>query len=417
MRIFEATDCYPPPVVGGRDLHVQRLARELARRGHEVDAISLAGRGGPQTERDGMVRVHRLAGWSRFIRYADPDKPFHPTVPDPGVVRGLAALLRERRPQIVHAHSWLLYSMLPLLPSPETRLVVHAHDPGFVCAKTTYVYRGGVCTGPRYAKCVACSSKQYGVPRALALTTGLMAMRPWHRRVDRYVAVSRAMAEASAVLLGRGGGTMEVIPPFVPDEAFHAAEGPRPAFVPPEGDYLMFAGTLSRHKGLEILLDAWAGLRTRPPLILVGIRRFDSPRSFPAGVSVVENIPHGDVLRAWGHCLAGVVPSIWPEPAANTALEPMAAGRPVVVSAIGGLPELVVDGTTGVHVPPGDVAALRSALERIIADPSLGARLGAAGRERARANYSADVVVGAWERVFHDVIDERARGPEAPRRR
>ena len=415
MRILEATDCYPPPLVGGRDLMVQLLSRELARRGHEVDVVTLAGPRGPRTERDGAVQVHRLAGWSRILgsRYANPEKPFHPTLPDPGLVNAIAKLLKQRRPQIVHAHSWLLYSLLPLLPSQETRLVVWVHDQGFICPKTTYIYRGGACTGPRYTKCVACSSEQYGAPRAVALTTGLTAMKPWRCRVDRYVANSHFTAEASAVLLGRGARTMEVIPPFVPDEAFHAPKGRRPAFVPPEGDYLMFAGALGPHKGLDVLLEAWAGLRNRPPLVLAGIRRFDSPRSFPAGVIVAEEVAHEDVLLAWGHCLAAVVPSVWPEPFGAVALEAMAAGRPVVASAVGGLAELVVDGTTGIHVPPGDVPALRNALERIVADAPFRARLGAAGRERAQA-YSLDVVVGAWEQVFRDVLEGRTRHPRTP---
>lgn len=414
MRIFEATDCYPPPLVGGRDLMVQLLSRELARRGHDVDVVTLAGPRGPRTECDGAVRVHRLSGWSRILssRYANPEKPFHPTLPDPGIVVALAKLLEQSRPQIVHAHSWLLYSLLPLLPSPETRLVVWAHDQGFICPKTTFHYRGGVCAGPRYTKCVACSSEQYGAPRAVGLTTGITVMKPWRRRVDRYVANSYFTAKASAALLGRDAKAMEVIPPFVPDEAFRAAEGRRPGFVPPEGGYLMFAGALGQHKGLNVLLEAWAGLRNRPPLVLAGIRRFDTPRSFPAGVLVAEDVPHEDVLRGWGHCLAAVVPSIWPEPFGVVALEAMAAGRPVVASAVGGLAEVVVDGTTGIHVPAGDVPALRNALECILADASLRARLGAAGRDRARG-YSMDVVVAAWEEVFRDVIEGRTRGARA----
>lgn len=416
MRILEATDCYPPPLVGGRDLTVQLLSRELARRGHEVDVATLAGPRGPRTEPDGAVRVHRLAGWSSRIlgsRYADPEKPFHPTLPDPGLVRALAKLLQQRRPHIVHAHSWLLYSLLPLLPSSATRLVVWVHDQSFICPKTTYVHRGGVCTGPRYTKCVACSSGQYGAVRAVALTTGMTAMKPWRRRVDRYVANSHATAEASAVLLGRGAGKMQVIPPLVPDEAFRAGEARRPAFVPPQGDYLMFAGALAPHKGLDVLLEAWAGLHSRPPLVLAGIRRFDTPRSFPDGVVVAEEIPHEQVLHAWSHSLAAVVPSVWPEPFGAVALEAMAAGRPVVASAVGGLAELVVDGTTGIHVPPGDVPALRNALERMVTDGPLRARLGAAGRERAYG-YSAEVVVGAWEQVFREVIEGATPASTAP---
>jgi glycosyltransferase involved in cell wall biosynthesis len=415
MRIFEATDCYPPPLIGGRDLAVQLLSRELVRRGHEVDVLTMAGPKGPRTERDGDVRVHRLAGWSRVLNslYADPEKPFHPTLPDPGLARAISRLIEERQPDIVHVHSWLLYSLLPLLPSPKTRLVVWVHDYGFVCPKATYSYRGGVCTGPGYMKCVSCSSEQYGGPKALALTTGLAAMKPWRGRVDRYVANSQFIADASAPLVAGSGARMSVIPPFVPDEAFHAAQGPRPAFVPAVGDYLMFAGALGPHKGIDVLLEAWSGLRNRPPLVLAGIRRFDTPRSFPPGVIVTDDVlPREEVLRAWGHCLAAVVPSVWPEPFGLVAAEAMAAGKPVVASAVGGLAELVQDGITGIHVPPGDVTALRNALERIVADAPLRARLGAAGRERAQA-YSPDVVVGAWEQVFNDVLETRTQGLRA----
>ncbi len=337
--------------------------------------------------------------------YADPEKPFHPTLPDPGLVGAISRLLKQRRPHIVHVHSWFLYSLLPVLPSPETRLVVWLHDYGFICPKATYFYDGGVCTGPKYTKCVSCSSEQYGAPKAFAMTTGLAAMKPWRGRVDRYYAVSRFTADASAPLMGGNGARMGVISNFIPDEAFHGAQGPRPAFVPPEGDYLMFAGALAPHKGLNVLLEAWSGLRNKPPLVLAGIRRFDTPDSFPPGVIVAENVPFEDVLRGWGHCLAAVVPSVWPDPCPSVVLEAMAAGKPVVASAVGGSAEMVVDGTTGIHVPPDDVPALRDALERIVTDAPLRARLGAAGRERAKM-YSIDTVAAAWEQVFSDVLEE-----------
>jgi glycosyltransferase involved in cell wall biosynthesis len=68
----------------------------------------------------------------------------------------------------------------------------------------------------------------------------------------------------------------------------------------------------------------------------------------------------------------------------------MAHGRPVVASAVGGLRDLVVDGETGMLVPPGDVTALRSALERLLGDAELRRRLGTAARERARELLSGD---------------------------
>src|SRR5207249_6806625 len=78
-------------------------------------------------------------------------------------------------------------------------------------------------------------------------------------------------------------------------------------------------------------------------------------------------------------------------------LEAMAHGRPVVATGVGGLRDLVVDGETGIVVPPRDPVALRSALERLLGDPQLRRRLGAAGRERARAEFS-------WERITDETL-------------
>lgn len=85
-----------------------------------------------------------------------------------------------------------------------------------------------------------------------------------------------------------------------------------------------------------------------------------------------------------------------------TCLEAMAAGKPVVASSVGGLLDLVVDGETGVLVPPRDPAALRSALQRLLGDRDLRLRLGAAARERARSFSWRHVVpqlLGLYERV------------------
>lgn len=412
MRIVQATDCYPPPLLGGRDLHVRMLSHELARRGHDVEVVTLAGQDGARVEFDDDIPVHRIAGWSRALSkfYEDPTRPFHPTVPDPGMIRPLAELIRRREPDVVHAHSWILHSLLPLLPSPGTRLVVTMHDYGLVCAKTSFVHKGGVCDGPSYAKCIACSTGQYGTMRAAAITTGLSLMHRSQRRVDRYIAVSTPVAQACRSLAARGDQVIEVIPPFLSDDSFPTDDLPRPSFVPDSGDYIMFAGALGPHKGVDVLLDAWGGFDPAVPLVLVGLHRQDTPRHFPEGVRVMENVPHDDVLRAWAHCTVAVVPSRWPEPFGLVALEAMAAGRPVVASAVGALPGLLQNGSAGVLVPPGDAAALREAILQLLADPDRRARLGEAARQRA-SGYSANVIVPQIENLYHNTL---ARPPHSP---
>jgi glycosyltransferase involved in cell wall biosynthesis len=82
----------------------------------------------------------------------------------------------------------------------------------------------------------------------------------------------------------------------------------------------------------------------------------------------------------------------------------MAHGRPVVATSVGGLLDLVVDGETGVVVPPRDPAALRSALERLLADPDLRRRLGMAGRERARTHFSWETVTDATLAAYAEAV-------------
>lgn len=90
------------------------------------------------------------------------------------------------------------------------------------------------------------------------------------------------------------------------------------------------------------------------------------------------------------------------------ALEGAAAGRPVIASAVGGLPEVVIDEQTGLLVAPGDAGALRAALQRVIGDQSLRDRLGDAGARHA-ASFSSAVVVPAFEDAYRTAIETRRR--------
>src|SRR5207244_1169405 len=88
------------------------------------------------------------------------------------------------------------------------------------------------------------------------------------------------------------------------------------------------------------------------------------------------------------------------------ALETAAAGKPIVASDIGGLGEVVVDGETGLLVPPGDAGALSAAMQRLLREPELRERLGAAAREHA-AEFSPAVVVPQFEQAYEAALAAR----------
>ncbi|HEX4723240.1 MAG TPA: glycosyltransferase family 4 protein [Pseudonocardiaceae bacterium] len=406
MRILHLSDFYTP-TIGGLERHVETLSREFVALGHEVDVVTLRVGDRPAHEvRDG-VRVHRVRGWSTALApfYENPERPFHPTVPDPGLVATLRRAVAILRPDVVHSQSWLQYSYSPLYRRGSGPAhVATLHDYGLACAKKTYQFNGGQwCDGPRLAKCVRCATGQYGPAKAAALVTGLRASRPLLHNADAYIAVSSAVARAAGAALPPGM-PVSVIPSMVPDGI---AEGdtPRPDFLPP-GDYLLYVGALGRHKGVDVLLAAHERMRHRRPLVLVGTRHDDDLGLDRPGVTVVHDQPHASVMAAWRSALLGVVPSVWHEPMGQVAVEAMLTGRAVVASDVGGLRDIVDHGVTGLRVPPSDPIALAAALDELVADPTRAATMGAAGRDMA-ARYQASVVAPRVIDVFEQVIAAR----------
>ena len=184
----------------------------------------------------------------------------------------------------------------------------------------------------------------------------------------------------------------------------------------PPGEFLLFVGDLRPMKGLDVLLDAYAGLAGPPPLVLIGKTWPDTPAVLPPGVVVHDRSPNAAVIEAWRAATIAVVPSVWAEPFGIVVIEAMGGGCAVVASRVGGIPEIVEDGVSGVLVPPGDATALRDALASLIGDPARRGALGAAARERARA-FTAAAVTPRLVEVYRDVVRRDVRRSSAPRSR
>jgi glycosyltransferase involved in cell wall biosynthesis len=207
--------------------------------------------------------------------------------------------------------------------------------------------------------------------------------RPILRRARRVLAASSWLADAAR---GLGARDVAVIPSGVdvPGEVGEPAE-------PPE---VLYAGRLSPEKGVLELVEAANGL----PLVVAG----DGPLRdrTPGALGFVS---HDDLERLYGRAAVVACPSRR-EGFGVVCAEAMAHGRPVVASAVGGLLDLVVDGETGLLVPPRDPLALRRALERLLGDAELRRRLGAAARERIRARFSWDAVLDATIDLYRGAV-------------
>ena len=407
MRVLLLSQFYPP-IVGGEERHVRNLAAALAHRGHEVGVATLWYPGAKSFELDGEVRVYRVRGTLQRLSglFAESERRHAPPFPDPELAAALGRVAAKEKPDVVHAHNWLLASFLPLKPWCGARLVVTLHDYSLVCAKKNFMHDGEVCAGPGLSRCLSCAAAHYGRVKGAVTTLGNFTSRALaHRAVDRFIAVSRAVARHTG--LAEAGVAFEVIPNFVPDDVARPSSTVDPVIGElPREPYILFVGDLMHLKGVDVLLDAYSTLERAPPLVLIGRRCPDTPAELPPNVRLFSTWPHAAIMHAWRNCLFGVLPSVGPEACATVVMEAMASGKPVIASDIGGMPDLVDSGETGLLVPPGDAPALADALRRLLSKPELIAEMSAAALARVD-RLKAGSVVGQIERVYREVLRER----------
>jgi glycosyltransferase involved in cell wall biosynthesis len=416
LRILHATDTFLPNV-GGLELSTATLVRAQVGKGRVVAVATPRHPNAPDREDLDGAEIHRLPMAMAHVpgAYVAPTHLFFPPVPDPFFVRAFADLIADFRPDVIHARGWILYSVLGPARRAGVPVVAGAHDHSQVCATKTMLYRGhSLCSGPELGKCLGCAYSHYGL-KGIPLAAGLHQLGSRrHPEVAEWMATSSALAARGSAPRPADSRPMTVIPTFLDDDLLVLAgderTAARPDFVPDAGPYLFYAGALGTFKGVDVLLDAHTRLRAEGvdvPLVLAGLPGHGFQIDDRPGVLVATRVPHQAVVAAWRHAAVGVVPSVVPEGFGRVAVECLAAGTPCVVSAIGGLLDVVTDGVDGLQVPPGDAAALAAAIRRLLVDEGLRSRLGAAGPAKA-ARFTLSQVMPQLDAVYLRALDNAA---------
>lgn len=222
----------------------------------------------------------------------------------------------------------------------------------------------------------------HGTGSAGALSDlGLVEKAPWLvrfllRPARAVICVSQPLTDA---MQAAGVTQARYIPNGVAVPTAASAEDERP--------FVLFAGRLAEEKGIPELVEATRGL----DLVVAG----DGPLR-PLVPDALGFVAHDELAELYDRAAVVVLPS-HREGLPLCVLEAMAHGRPVVATRVGGIPQLVQDGETGYLVEPGDPAALRAALVRLLADPQLRAVMGAAARDRVAQTCS-------WEQVTEQTL-------------
>ncbi len=398
MKITLLTNEYPPHVYGGAGVHVEYLSRELARvegGRHEVHVLCF----GEQKKDQGNLTIEG--------------------VPSP-------PLVLSQEPRTAKLLDTFVRDILMAGAAPRADLV-HCH--------TWYTHLAG------------CLAKQIlGIP--LVITThSLEPQRPWkveqlgsgyrasgwiektaYENADGVIAVSKSMKEAVEDIYRVSPEKVRVIPNGIDVNQY------RPSFDPnllakygidPAKPFVLFVGRITRQKGVVHLVRAIRWLRPGTQVVLcagapdteeIGREIAEKVREARSGTGneiiwIDQWVPREEVVPLFSHASIFVCPSIY-EPFGIINLEAMACGTPVVASAVGGIPDVILDGDTGLLVPFEPVGVgnpepknpdrfsedLAAAVNRLLASPDELKRMGHRARERVVERFS-------WESVARQTLD------------
>jgi D-inositol-3-phosphate glycosyltransferase len=374
---------------GGQNVHVAALSAALARRGAEVVI---------HTRRDDPDLPPRVdAGPGVTVEHVDAG-PAEPIPKDDLLPHMDEFADRLRRsltadpPDVVHAHFWM-----------SGRAALAAARPLGIPAVQTFHALGIV-------------KRRHQGARDTSPATRLREEAILAENVDRIVATcSDEVFEL--VRMGAELRRVAVVPCGVDLELFRADGPTTPRSV---GCRLLVVSRLVERKGIGDVVTALARLPGAELVVAGGPPAGELGRDPEARrlAAVAERVGVADRVRLLGRVGRADLPALyrsadlvvnvpWYEPFGIVPLEAMACGVPVVVSAVGGLVDSVVDGVTGVHVPPRRPALLADAVAGLLADPERRAALGATGARRAGRRYGWDRIAGSTQEVYAGLLETR----------
>jgi len=404
MRVLMLSWEYPPVVVGGLGRHVHALATRLAEQGHDVVVLCRQETGTDATthpstddvtERVRVVRVAEdpphlaferdLVAWTLGMGHA--------------MIRAAHGLLRSWRPEVVHAHDWL---------------VTH---PAIAIADLLGV--------PLVATMHATEAGRHSGWLSQALNQQIHSVEWWlANRADALVTCSVAMRTEAAHLFDLEPTDIAVIHNGIETDGWRVGAREiadmRGRHGRTDVPLLLFFGRLEWEKGVQDLIAALPKIRARHPgtrLVVAGKGRQEAELVATArkhrvrrAVEFVGHLSDRELRAALAAADAVVLPSRY-EPFGIVALEAAAAGAPLVASTAGGLGEVVVDGRTGVSFPPGDVPAIADAVDTVLRDPAAARSRALAARDRLAVDFDWGRIARATARVYasarpvaHDVL-------------
>lgn len=327
--------------------------------------------------------------------------------------QGLRRVIEDFQPDVAHVHgvyNEVSPSVLWELNRAQVPTVMTVHDYKLVCPRQDMLRHGSLCEacgGEQFFNIVRyrCKDGSVGASGALMAESYLHRWMGSYDTVSRFLSPSRFLRD-KLVQYRVDAARVEVLTNFVDTTSIAPATG--------HGNGILYAGRLDSPKGVDVLIQAAAHLPEVPVTIIGKGPGEEQLRNQAAGLPNVTFLGHQSkeaVLQAMRTVSATVLPARWHENQPMSILESFAVGTPVISTAVGGIPELVLDGDTGWLMERDDPAALTRLMAEAAGDPEESRRRGLRGRLLVEGAHNPDAhmadLMRAYGRARSDVRAER----------
>lgn len=398
MKVLIVHNEYRYP--GGEEVVVAQERSLLERAGHQVVSYR---RTNWETESDVGLRQ---IGLIKTIVWAKDSR------------EEMARLLEREKPQVVHVHNTFMVispSIYSACREAGVPVVQTLHNFRLFCPAAFYYRDGRVCEDCSDHSLWrgiwhACYRESRSTTAAVALMLKFHRMsNTWNQAIEAYIALT-GFARGRFIAAGLPEEKLAVKPNFMhPDPGMPTA--PR--------EYAMFAGRLSREKGVAILLAAWAKLRSRIPLMIAGdgpeltALQAQAAKLGLADVRFAGRLGREQTLTAMKGARFLLFPSVWYENFPMTIVESFACGTPVIASRLGAMEEIVREGQVGWNFAVGDPDDLAEKVEQVWNNSEQARCMSRQARQEYETRYTAEKNYSLLMEIYENAIRRRVPGCES----
>ena len=321
--------------------------------------------------------------------------------------------LERIKPDVIYIHKAQVGLLQDGLEGVRSVRMIHDHDLCCPRRHKYYAWNGRVCRHKADWRCYLDMAFLERVPGSRQLGLVSIGDKMLEMRRNRQLSlllVASAWMREELIQNGFAAERIKTLP--------YAVRMPLQAMAPiPKENRILYVGQLIRGKGVDLLLKALAHLRCDYELTIAGtgnaqhsLEQLSRKLGLTGKVRFAGWVGPQDIGECYAKAKVSVVPSRWPEPFGMVGLEAMHYGRPVVGFSVGGIPDWLEHGVTGLLVPEQDVRAFANALEQLLEDPTLCSKLGEQAQERVRTKFSFENYLDRLEALLSGDAQAAGRG-------